>query len=69
MAGMRDMLMWMRTQQNKPEFAAAKRWLDRNQTPVQQKPEEPKKDIEVIDEKRRARKNLTSSIPCSRTST
>jgi len=52
MAGMKDMLLWMRSQQNKPEYAAAKRWLERNQTPVQQKPKaEAPKDIEVVDEK------------------
>lgn len=51
MAGMRDMLLWMKTQQNKPEYAAAKRWLDRNQSPL---PESPKKDapkdVEVVEE-------------------
>jgi len=49
MPNMRDMLLWMQQQQNKPEFAAAKRWLDRNQTPA---PEQPKAqpEVEAIDE-------------------
>ena len=44
MPNMRDMLLWMQQQQNKPEFAAAKRWMDRNQTPL---PEKPKAELEV----------------------
>ena len=49
MPNMRDMLLWMKAQQNKPEFAAAKRWLDRNQTPT---PEQPKAEpeVEAVDE-------------------
>jgi hypothetical protein len=51
MAGMKDMLLWMKMQQNKPEYAAARNWLQRNQTPL---PETPKKsepkEIEVVDE-------------------
>ena len=46
---MRDMLLWMQQQQNKPEFAAAKRWMDRNQTPTPQQPKvEP--EVEAVDE-------------------
>jgi hypothetical protein len=42
--------MWMQQQQSKPEFAAAKRWLDRNQTPLPEKPKaEP--EVEAVDEK------------------
>ena len=49
MPNMRDMLLWMQQQQNKPEFAAAKRWMDRNQTPTSEKPKtEP--EMEVVDE-------------------
>jgi hypothetical protein len=49
MPNMRDMLLWMQQQQNKPEFAAAKRWMARNQTPT---PEQPKTEpeVEVVDE-------------------
>lgn len=50
MANMRDMLAWMQQQQQKPEFAAAKRWLERNQTPVNEK-KAPVKDVEIVDEK------------------
>jgi len=50
MPNMRDMLLWMQQQQNKPEFAAAKRWMDRNQTPLPEKPKtEP--EVEAVDEK------------------
>ena len=49
MAGMRDMLFWMKSQQDKPEFAAAKRWLDRNQTPIKNtKPQT--EEAEIVDE-------------------
>lgn len=50
MANMRDMLLWMQQQQHKPEFAAAKRWLERNQTLVNEK-KAPEKQIEVVEEK------------------
>lgn len=50
MAGMRDMLLWMKTQQSKPEYAAAKRWLERNQSPLPNVPAESPKEIEVVDE-------------------
>jgi hypothetical protein len=49
MPNMKDMLMWMRTQQNKPEFAAAKRWLDRNQTPLP-KTVKDEPEVEAVDE-------------------
>lgn len=49
MAGMRDMLLWMKTQQQKPEFAAAKRWLDRNQTPIDTEPTKTE-EAQVVDE-------------------
>ena len=50
MPNMRDMLLWMQQQQNKPEFAAAKRWMDRNQTPIPEKPKA-QPEVEVVDEK------------------
>lgn len=49
MPNMKDILMWMQQQQNKPEFAAAKRWMNRNQTPLPEKPNaEP--EVEAVDE-------------------
>lgn len=49
MPNMKDILLWMQQQQNKPEFAAANRWQNRNQTPVSQEPKtEPV--AEIIDE-------------------
>ena len=49
MPNMRDMLLWMQSQQNKPEFAAAKKWLERNQTPAPQQPKT-ERDFEAVDE-------------------
>jgi hypothetical protein len=50
MANMRDMLLWMQQQQQKPEFAAAKKWLERNQTAITPKAT-PAKDVQIVDEK------------------
>ena len=51
MAGMRDMLLWLKQQQEKPEWKAANQYQNRNQTPIIEKPKaQPMKDIEVIDE-------------------
>ena len=51
MAGMRDMLLWLKQQQEKPEWKAANQCQNRNQTPIIEKPKaEPMRDIEVIDE-------------------
>jgi hypothetical protein len=41
MTNMRNYLAWLRqNQQNNPEWKAANAWQNRNQTPVQQKPQE-----------------------------
>ena len=49
MPNMRDMLLWMQQQQNKPEFAAAKKWLERNQTSVPQQ-SKTEQDFEAVEE-------------------
>ena len=51
MAGMKDMLMWLKIQQSKPEYAAAKRWMNRNQTPLPDASnKQAQKEVEVVDE-------------------
>jgi len=51
MAGMRDMLLWLKQQQEKPEWKAANQFQNRNQTPIAEKQKaEPMRDMEVIDE-------------------
>lgn len=55
MTNMRNYLAWLRqNQQNNPEWKAANAWQNRNQTPVQQKPQENgglPEGTEVVEEK------------------
>lgn len=43
MAGMRDYLMWLKqNQENTPAWRDAKKWQDRNQSPLPKPTEQPK---------------------------
>ncbi len=51
MTGMKDYLLWLQQQQTqKPEWQAANKWQNRNQTPLQQPKETKKEDIEEPEE-------------------
>ena len=48
---MKDYLLWLQQQQTqKPEWQAANKWQNRNQTPLQQPKETKKEDIEETEE-------------------
>jgi len=50
MAGMRDMLLWMKLQQDKPEYSAFKVWQDRNQTKEAEPKLIPVAELETVEE-------------------
>lgn len=46
MAGMRDYLMWIKqNQENTPAWHDAKKWQDRNQSPLPKPTEQPKSGL------------------------